>query len=242
VNWPTFDGAFWVAFWPEAFAGLLTGLVVGLVLLLSQLRAEDRSERRQSKLEWATVRGGVERAILNPGSFSMVDINSTGLGRAEIEVLLDRQPIEKWIEDLALPELVALKEYLRASDEVEHAGNQFMIRCSPHVASKAKSMEQQEGIRRRLRLKARHANKELLETFLGTQSRAVVNAADEIFMRDDVRAAHRRHKEAIVELAQRRKDLIAALGLKEPMFEPVVLHPELAHPVEGLPSVSPSIR
>jgi hypothetical protein len=234
LRWlPEFDSTFWTAFWPEAFAGLITGLVVGLVLLFSQLNAESRSDRRQSKLEWATIRGGVERAVLNPGSFSVIDINSTGMGRAEIESLLERQPLERWITDLELPELYALREYLRASDEVEHAGTNFMIRCSPLVATKTSDPEEQASIRKRLRLKARHAGSELIETFLGTQPQKIVDAANDIFMRDDVRAAHRRHKSSVIELANRRKALISALGLKEPAFEPVVLHPELAAIAEG---------
>jgi hypothetical protein len=232
ASWlPAFDAAFWAAFWPEAFAGLITGLVVGIVLLMSQYIADRRVEKRKSELDWATIRGSVERAIVASGAFSVVDVYTTGFGRKDIEELLTGRPLEQWIKDLKLKELTALRDFLRASDEVDQAAYAFMLRTTPLIAAESPDEGTREQIRRRIFMKARHAKTDLIEAFLPKQHSQIVAAADKIFLEPDVRAAHKRHRAALKDLSDRRSTLIASLGLEEPEFAPLVLSPTIDVPV-----------
>ena len=219
---PAFDDTFWISFWPEAAAGIVTGLAVGIVILLAESRAERRSDIRSSKLGWSSVRGGVERSILLSGAFSATNISTSGFGRTEIEELLRGRPLDTWIEDLHLAELVALKRFMEAGDRFDNSAKSFRLTCSPAVASATGDLAKRDQITKRLHLMARHARTEVIEAFLGGQSQDVIEAATIIMTRDEVKAAHHRHRDALTELTTSRNVLISALGLVAPSVPPLV--------------------
>lgn len=225
---PDLNDQFWVDFWPNAGAGLVTGLVVGLALFWSERRSDKRSEKRESRIEWQSVRPTIERAILSSGSLNAQNVTQVGWGRVEIEEEMAARPIGKWIDDLKLPELDALKAFLEASSEFERAGREFELRCSHLVASATSNISTRDDIYRRLRLKSRHARAEVIDALLGPLPSNAVTAADLIFRDPEVQKAHRRHREALAALSTRRSELISALGLQEPAVAPLNFLPEFS--------------